>query len=41
MPNDPIEWVQYAFFFGGAIGGWLFLIICFNEIIDMMAGKNK
>jgi len=30
MPDNPC-WLQYAFFFGGALGGWTLLIMFARE----------
>jgi hypothetical protein len=32
MPENTWAWAQYAFFFGGAIGGWTLLIMFAREI---------
>jgi hypothetical protein len=32
MPENTWAWIQYAFFFGGAAGGWTLLIMFAREI---------
>jgi hypothetical protein len=32
MPDNLMQWLQYAFFFGGAVGGWTLLIMFAREI---------
>lgn len=32
MPENFIQWLWYAFFFGGALGGWIMIGLGIAEI---------
>jgi len=34
MPDNFWHWLQYAFFFGGAVGGWTLLIMFARELAE-------
>ena len=36
MPENMFQWLWYAFFFGGAIGGWIIIAMCGAEVVSMI-----
>lgn len=36
MPENALAWVQYAFFFGGALGGWTLLLMFARELMEKL-----
>lgn len=36
MPDNTWQWLQYAFFFGGALGGWTLLFMFARELMEKL-----
>lgn len=36
MPENTVQWLWYAFFFGGSLGGWVLVALCGIELVAVL-----
>jgi hypothetical protein len=36
MPENTPQWLWYAFFFGGSLGGWVLVALCGVELVAVL-----
>lgn len=41
MPESALAWVQYGYFAGGALGGWVLLVLCIIEKVREWKFRRK
>ena len=40
MPTNWVQWAWFIFFSGGAVGGWLMVLVCTLHIRDTYFSKE-